>query len=385
MRHTLRHLTLVAAALCIGACAHEPTAVEPDQAALDAAVQFLQIGDDVESAGADPAVADGYREIGLALIRAGRVSPITIAIDGASTDFLAAAQQFEFDPGPTCSQPGSLCLLLPPMRSVIAWQKNNPRRVVQLTSPAGGTATLPSSDFTVTRITYFDGSGGVYVGDAGSQALGAPQLSDVPCYAPLPALSGSTVSYSMEQCTRAEFPVAVSGMVSPPPFLLRNNTAAGTHAIVIASQSVHGVRVVLTPPNDAVPCASCSPIFPLLMVPPIDLRGSALQATLEMAPTAGDVALTLHVVNPSPNPVTISFSSGQQFDMRVRRSDGTIVWTWSADKAFIAALTSRTLAGGESATYRVSWTPTVHGPLIAEGFLTSSSHQASARMGFLVP
>jgi hypothetical protein len=384
MRHTLRHLTLAVTALVAGACAHDTTAAVPDQAALVAAEQFMQIGNDVERNGGDPDVVAGYREIGTTLMQGGRVSPITIAIDGASSDFLAAAQQFEVDAGPTCSQPGSLCLLLQPMRHVIAWDRSNPRRVVQLSSPAGASAGAGASDYSATRVIYFDGSGGIYLDQDVTPALGAPQVSDVPCYPPSQTTYPLPSWSSMEQCTRAEFPVTLDASVAPPPFPVQHNTASGTHTIAIAPQSVHGARVVLTPPAGD-PCVSCGTLYPRLGAPPIDLHGTTLLAVLDIASSGAGVTFALRVSNPTPAPVTIQFNSAQQFDMRVRRTDGTILWTWSADKAFTAALTSRTLAGGEVATYSASWTPTTHGSLVAEGFLTSSSHQAGARMGFPVP
>jgi hypothetical protein len=61
------------------------------------------------------------------------------------------------------------------------------------------------------------------------------------------------------------------------------------------------------------------------------------------------------------------------------------VWRWSIDKAFTLALTSRTLAAGQSVTYTEHWTPAASGVYTAQAFLTSSSHRAASFAAFGVP
>ena len=119
-------------------------------------------------------------------------------------------------------------------------------------------------------------------------------------------------------------------------------------------------------------------------VAPLTLPEGTLDAVVTATATSSAVTLQLQVTNPQSAPVTLEFSSGQQYDFQVRRPDGAVVWTWSADKVFTAALTSRTLAAGETLTFRETWSPTERGTLIAEERLTSTSHVAAATAGFTI-
>lgn len=381
MRPLLRPLSLVAAA-SIAACSSS-TEVVPDQAALDAAAQFQTLAEDAFRAGADPDVSTAYRDIGVALARSGRVSPVTIVIDGTPLDFLATAEQIETSAGPACTSPQSFCLTLPPLRSIIAWEKANPRRVLQLTVSAGSTAIgheVPTATPTVAGLFYFDGGGSTYVGTSGTQQVGDPALSDTPCRTTPPPPSSSSVP-DFIQCTQAEFTASFNGTVGVPPFAMRANAASGTHTIAMASQPIHGARFVVTVPATCPVCEG----FPRQALPPVNLQGGALRTTLFTAVTASAVTFELRVTNPQTVPVTLQFNSGQQFDFRVRRIDGATVWVWSADKAFTGALTSRTLAAGETVTYTATWMPTVHGTFVADGLLTSTSHPVGSTMALTVP
>jgi hypothetical protein len=113
--------------------------------------------------------------------------------------------------------------------------------------------------------------------------------------------------------------------------------------------------------------------------------GGTLAATLTVAASTTEVGFTLRITNPESGPVTLQFTSGQQFDFHVRRLDGAPLWSWSTGRLFSAMLQSRTLAPGETATYTGSWTPTERGSFLAEGRLISSSHRAAATAGFTVP
>jgi hypothetical protein len=278
--------------------------------------------------------------------------------------------------------------MLPPLRSVVAWQKSDPRRVVQLSAPAGSTGLgpaaigpAPGNFLDVASLTYFDGTGGVYVATGGTQQIGEPVTSDTPCNSTrLPP--GAVSAPELARCTRAELTASFDGTVAPPPFVVRGNTASGTHTIAMASQPVHGARLVLS--SMLVGCFGCDG-YPPTVLPPVNLRGGALRATLTASATASLVTLELRVTNPQTEPVTMQFSSGQQYDFRVRRIDGSTVWLWSADKLFTAALGSRTLAAGETAVFTGTWTPTEKGTFVADGRLTSTSHQAAAAVVLTVP
>jgi hypothetical protein len=387
MRLTLAVVSLLTA-VSIAGCASDPTALRADQDAVAAAAEFQRLADDAFAAGADPDVVSAYRDIGGAVMRNGRVSPVTILIDGTPHEFLATARQMEMDGGPTCSQPGSLCLMAPPLRTLLAWQRSDPRRVVQLTASAGTTeigraipGMVDAGYFGRGTLIYFDGAHGVYVGTSGTLTIGDPLVSDEPCSTVPPLPSPSSVP-ELAQCRRAEFTASFTGALDPAPVPVRGNTASGTHTISMASQSVRGARLVLP---SAPLCADCDGPYPRELMPPIVLRGEALPATLGVSATASLVTFTLRVTNPRAEPATLKFSSGQQYDFRVRGMDGSIQWSWSADKLFTAALTERTLASGETVTYTGTWDLPIRGTFLGEGRLTSSSHRAVAGAMFTVP
>jgi hypothetical protein len=279
---------------------------------------------------------------------------------------------------PGCIASGS-CFATPPrvLRGLIAWQKSDPHHVVQLTATPGNTEIRPSAAGwlvggtpQIAALTYFDGSGGVFVGSGGMLHISDPAAGDTQC-----GVGGDPMFL---HCTHAEFTASLDGAVAPPSFVVRGNTAAGTHTIAIAAQPVHGAIVAL----DAfpLPCPGC--LDRQNFFPPINLRGGDLRATTTASVTGSVVALELRVTNLQTVPVTAQFTSGQQFDFRVRRL-ATPAWFWSADKAFTGALGSRTFAPGETVVYTATWTPPDRGTFVVDGWLTSSSHAAGSTTEWL--
>jgi hypothetical protein len=375
MRHRLHRLAL-AAAVTLAACADGPTALSDQEASL-AVSEFARLADSLTAAGADADVASAYRALANTVRGMGQLSPVVITVDGTPTEFVATARELDFERTGACAQPGNLCQLLPPLRSMIAWQRSNPRRVVQLTAAPGGLPLgvlfpggVPTGVLESATLTYLDGAGGIYVGSSGTELISDPVVSETPCWeGNVPTISpGAT-------CRRADFTVSFAGAVAPPPFPIRDNAAAGTHALSMSTQPVAGARYVL----------SSGPIYPIGYLPPIVLRGTLLPAFLSVDATAVTVTFTLRVTNPRDAAITMQFPTTQQFDFRVRRLDGTTLWTWSETRDFAQVLTARTLAAHETVTWTATWTPTQKGLLNADGRLTSSSHAAAAATGFLVP
>jgi hypothetical protein len=100
----------------------------------------------------------------------------------------------------------------------------------------------------------------------------------------------------------------------------------------------------------------------------------------------GDVTLTFTVKNPSADAVKVTFPSGQRYDFVVADSaTGQSVWTWSANKSFVAALGEETIPAGGSRTYVEKWTPPKRGLYLARAVLTSTSHRAQAYAAVVVP
>ncbi|MEX0765567.1 MAG: BsuPI-related putative proteinase inhibitor [bacterium] len=67
------------------------------------------------------------------------------------------------------------------------------------------------------------------------------------------------------------------------------------------------------------------------------------------------VEVTITIRNAGANPVTLTFFSGQRFDLLVRRPRGDEIWRWSHDKAFIQVVQSIPIRSNEPMTLKASW------------------------------
>ena len=99
-----------------------------------------------------------------------------------------------------------------------------------------------------------------------------------------------------------------------------------------------------------------------------------LAATMEVDVGEAATTLRLHVTNVSSEPVELEFSSGQRYDFAVTTEAGETLWTWSADKSFMQALSMETLAPGASLRFSEAW-PSAgqQGRFIAIGRVTSTN------------
>jgi len=81
--------------------------------------------------------------------------------------------------------------------------------------------------------------------------------------------------------------------------------------------------------------------------------------TVTAAPSrsAGFWTVTLGLDLPAGTSLKLSFPSSQQYDARLRDSEGTILWTWSADKLFAQVYTQFLLSGRLTASIEVPQPP----------------------------
>ncbi|MDB4899120.1 MAG: hypothetical protein JWN53_928 [Gemmatimonadetes bacterium] len=384
----------LAAALVISlaACSTETTAPDsgaPDADVARAAATMAQVGDSLRAAGADPMVVAAYDALASTVSALGRVSDVMIDVDGVPTSFLATAREVR-EP-----QPLMLCVAAPcsvePARALIAWQKDNPRRVVQLvpytslfTLAADSLSAAPSS--LGATLVYLDGAGGFYSGRSGTQSLTATTSTE-PCPSHTNGLSLPVHSPLWQDCLLATFTAAFDGTVAPPPYGVRANTATGTHALRMASQAVLGVSVVAIP----IPCAACmgdSVAYPIVPIAaPRYGRPVLAPALTAYVDSIGHVVtFTFTVTNRDTVAHVLHFNSSQEYDFVVSSlTAGAPLWTWSANRAFAQLVGSRTLAVGESRVYQEQWTPTAQGLLFATAKLTSSSDPLVVSTTFTVP
>jgi hypothetical protein len=55
-------------------------------------------------------------------------------------------------------------------------------------------------------------------------------------------------------------------------------------------------------------------------------------------PASASLMATLRLQTNSTLTLKLQFSSGQEYDLMLRASDGKVIWTWSADRSFIESL-----------------------------------------------
>ncbi|MFL5604864.1 MAG: BsuPI-related putative proteinase inhibitor [Gemmatimonadaceae bacterium] len=370
---TLRGLAVgsMIALLAPGCTTNTEPSVDPR--ALDAALTFDRIADSLFTAGAEPRVSSAYHEVAHVLRRGPELTSVTITVDGVAAEYLATALSFDQNYCPA----GALCTLAyrAPLNSMIAWQRSNPRRLVQLAAvdaPTPGYTNVRAS-FTPTTLAYLDGLGGVYLGTSGTQYISSTP-TEQRCAQPT---APSEASYTMPpiECRVASFDVSFDATVEPPLLALRGNTASGTHAITMAQQTVSGAKLLRLPCTDG--CIGDPP----QLRPPITIgaNSSVLQPNLRTAVAGRDVTLELVVRNVSAQPVQLDFNSAQQYDFIVRSAaSGALLWQWSANMSFGQSLGSRTLAPGEAIAFTEHWHAPAAGTYGVQALLTSRSFQAVA-------
>ena len=381
---------IIAGVAFVAGCHSEPTAPDTRAAANDAAQQLFHLADSLQQNGGSVGEVGAYRGLAALLVGTGRLSSVTISVDGAASEYLATAQEIQF--GSSCP-PGAVCAAiapsLPPDRALIAWQKSDPRRMVQLfvhgfdAQALSGGASVTMVD--IPSLLYFDGSGSLYSGSTATRSVSVTQ-SDTPCSPP----DGNVLAvYAPWPCKQAEFTVSFDGTAQLMPLdglyasdsvVAPGTNAAPSHRISMASQQVHGSHLEFVPT-----CYGCVDSTQPGSTPPVTMPWrDSLSATLTTT-TGSDVTFTFTVTNTRDSSATVRFNDSQQFDIRVWDANEKLVWRWGADQAFAQLVTTRTLAPGESATYVAHWKPASAGSYHAMAYLTSSSHGAVAFANVTAP
>jgi hypothetical protein len=180
--------------------------------------------------------------------------------------------------------------------------------------------------------------------------------------------------------------VKFDGTVEPSVYVAANS-AAVVHTIAMGAQTVAGTHQETSvaacdtscnvPPSD--------PNGPTPTPPVVVQPGTNLPASL-MASTDSVVHLVFTVRNPSGAPIKVSFPSSQRFDIvAIDSTTGKNVWTWSANRSFLATLQDETVPGNGALVYTASWKPPAKGLYLFHATLASTSPRAEAYTTVVVP
>jgi hypothetical protein len=383
----VRRLALAAAAVLV-ACSGDSTARPLQTDAAAAAQTFAQLADSVARNGGNAEAGAAYAGIAGILRMGGRITPITLTIDGASRRFLATAMSIVSVTNPC--PPLAQCFA-PEMRlvqrSLIAWDSDTPKRIVQLTSSSDDERIATIGDSTslalwapMASLIYLDGSGATYYGTSGAQRFSVV-TSATPCptegdYFPPGALRprGYTAN-----CVLADITVKFDGTLDSP-WLVGANSTVSTHTIAMEAQTVAGTHQETSVTGCDTTCNVPTPTPPVSTGPSTDLPAS-LTASKDSL-----VHLVFTVKNSSGAPIRITFPSSQRFDIvAIDSTSGKNVWTWSANQSFIATIQDETVPGNGALVYTASWKPTAQGRYLFRATLASAATHAEAYTTVLVP
>ncbi len=361
-RRFVRYSILVAAIVTACSDSGNTTSPAPVEDAATAAQQFDHLADSL-SASVSAEAAAPYRGMADLVRQAGQITAVTLHIDKEDVAFSAIAQETILSgnipcPAPPIAIPApgapGVCPIAWPLttRALIAWQPKKPAPLLQLLAVSqasniglGGPSqpgVLPALPAT---LQYFDGSQGFWWATSGTQS-NSMTLGGA-CPTPTPAPGAHPVN--PPQCTLATFTWQFAATVAPILIPVKGNTATGTHTISMAKTTVAGAQLKITLPPPP---------------PPSPLKGK-LTATVGSA-----VALSFVVTNPTDVAVTVSFPSSQLYDFWVvDKATGKEIWRWSAGKAFTMMWTTKAIPAHGTLTYSETWTPTVHGAVVAHASL----------------
>ena len=375
----IRRAAFGVACLSLAAACSGGTPSAPSQDDATRAVDlFVHLADSVSRSGGDSDVGGAYASVAEAVRQGGRISPITITVDGVATSFFATAQQTEILVTPCPNQACMAPVHLTTLRTLIAWQQDDPRRVVQLSSGAD-TDPIRAYLFPVlapfsgpsASLIFFDGKGGTYFGTSGSQKFGVT-TSTTPCSTAGASRPIIAIFPAPPRCTQADFSITFTGKAEPSTFLASKNSATGSHSFSMVAQPVLGARFELT--------AALPPFPPIVVTPSVSLPAT-LSAKIDSL-----VTLTLTVSNPASTPAQVAFNSGQHYDFTISDAlNGALLWRWSLGMGFTQMLSTQTIPANGTLVYTAQWKPTQKGNLIATGSLVSLSHRADAKMFLMMP
>lgn len=393
-------------------------AVAPDNGSdiSQAARQFDSVATSFALSG-DTIAASPYRDAADMVRQAGRLTNITISIDGVPTPFLALAQRVQFSSPTLCAEPNPLaggliggiggggggdvfptlprlpvdCFRLLGRPNLVAWEKDGKHRTLLVTGPPDrisfnfgdviflpGPPTLPPPGGAVPPILVappafadlFDRAGNFWWAIKGT---GENHLLNVgaPCDSPprLAPLAEAT-------CNKASFSWQLDLGMEPVPSMRPGIGATGNPHLVMAKQEVAGVlvRVSKLPPPPLPPPGPPPPLF-------------RLKVGLDARADGADIVFTLRVTNATDSPIELTFPTSQQIDFIVRDGfGGSTLWVFSATRDYQPGATSRTIGARETVTYTERWEKaTARGHVLAIAKLTSSNYPVEIGVPLDIP
>jgi hypothetical protein len=209
---------------------------------------------------------------------------------------------------------------------------------------------------------------------------------------PFDSAEGQSVPVETEQCVRAAKIESRAAKVKTPVGEWDN----ALHITFEQSCADAGLTQMYLVPNVGIVSFETSSIAGPVRYDLIYLRAGATAAEASQtaftvaldAPVykAGDsVDLLIRLTLRSNEPVTLTFPSGQRYDLRLWNDKGEIVYAWSADKLFTQEFSTERVGPGERTFAFVANVPNLAaGRYVAEAWLATQSREFVGTVGFEV-
>ena len=111
----------------------------------------------------------------------------------------------------------------------------------------------------------------------------------------------------------------------------------------------------------------------------------ALDAPVYQAAESLNILVRLTLRNTHSQPVTLTFPSGQRYDVRIWNDRGQVVYTWSADKLFPQVFTTEKVGPGEKTfPFCRNCAESPAGRYVAEAWLSTGNREYVGIIGFEV-
>ena len=111
----------------------------------------------------------------------------------------------------------------------------------------------------------------------------------------------------------------------------------------------------------------------------------ALDAPVYTAAETLNILVRLTLRNTHTQPIALTFTSGQRYDLRIWNDKGQVVYTWSADKLFPQVLSTETVGPGERTFAFIANPPNLPvGRYVVEAWLANTNRDYVGMVGFEV-
>ena len=111
---------------------------------------------------------------------------------------------------------------------------------------------------------------------------------------------------------------------------------------------------------------------------------TGLIPSLEVKADGDSVLMTLHLTSALEEPVVLEFPSAQRSDFQALDENGTVVWTWSADKLFAQAMGTETVPPGGTMEWSGVWNAPAPGRYEAVARLVATNRHIELAVPFEV-